>query len=110
MLLAACSVGSVGDTADDDGGGGGDGMGGGQSFNAMVKPLVTRCAGAGCHATGSNQPDLTDYSKLVDKYKSKPATANILITKAADGALHNGVAYLSTSDKATITTWIDSLP
>ena len=58
LILMACTVGEVplggGGTPD----GGNDGTGGGQSFNAIVKPLVTECVG--CHSsTHQNIPYLT---------------------------------------------------
>jgi hypothetical protein len=102
------------------GGGGGGGVaegpdaaiGGGtvtpaESFQTMIAPLVTRCIG--CHS-GGQAPNLTSYDLLDPSFITKPGAQSILCTEAADGAQHNGVAYLSTSDKATVAGWIDSLP
>ena len=101
--LAACSVGEVpGDPPD-----GGNGTGGGQSFNAMVAPLVTECTG--CH--GGTPPNLTSFSALQAKYKMKPGNANILVTKGdAMGGMHQGIPYFTAAEKTTVAAWIDSLP
>lgn len=111
MLLTACSVGSVGDTAgDDDGSGSGSGDGLGQAFNQLVVPAVTRCVSAVCHG-GTQGPVLTSYAKFDAKYWTKPASANILITKAADGAMtHSAVQYLTTAEKAQVSMFLDMLP
>ena len=77
------------------------------SFNAEVAPLVTRCTG--CHS-GAQEPNLTSADLLEPTFKTKPGAQSLLCTEAADGAQHNGVAYLSTTDKATVAAWIDSLP
>jgi hypothetical protein len=102
VLLAACSVGEV-----PDGGGtpdAGGGMGGGQSFEAMIKPIVMpKCTG--CHA-GGTLPTLTSFSVLEAKYKMKPGVSNILVTKGD----HQNTTYFDPTQKATVTAWIDSLP
>jgi len=108
MFLAAGACG-VGEIPLPDGGGGGGGGGGGQSFNAQIKPLVTRCATAACHS-GPQPPNLTSFDLLAAKYRAKPGSTNPLVIKAADGVTHNGVPYFSAAEKATVITWVDSLP
>lgn len=102
ILLGACSVGEV-----PTGGGGIDAPAGGggaeASFNAQVMPLLTRCVG--CHS-GVQQPTLTSYTALQAKYKTKPGTTNIFVTKGD----HQGTTYFTPADKTTVTNWIDSLP
>jgi hypothetical protein len=39
------------------------------------------------------------------RYKTKPSSANILITKGD----HQGTMYFSQPDKTTVAMWIDSL-
>ncbi|HEU4731165.1 MAG TPA: hypothetical protein VFT22_24900 [Kofleriaceae bacterium] len=98
-----------GATADAGGGGSGSGSGSGSAardamvFNASVKPLLTRCVG--CHA-GLQPPDLTDYARLDARYKTKPATVNLLVNKGD----HEGVAYFNTTEKDAVVMWVDSLP
>src|SRR5688572_25010526 len=70
-LMTACTVGEVDIGGDDDGGGG---SGEGQSFNMIVKPLVTECIA--CHTTLpppaiSQPPNLGKYSDLQAAYKTK---------------------------------------
>lgn len=105
LLVGACGVGEVpasgGGTT--DGGGGG---GGAATFTSQVKPLLTRCDG--CHSAGT-PPNFTSFATLTDRYKTKPSAMNILITKAADGATHEGVAYLNATEKQAVAMWIDSL-
>jgi hypothetical protein len=103
--LGGCSVGEVpiGGTGVD---GGTDGA---QSFNAIVKPLVGRCAVVGCHA-GTQVPNLSDYSKLDARYKMKPGSTNILVTKGSlTGGMHSAMPYLSSAEQAKVAMWIDSL-
>ncbi len=103
LALAGCDVGEVGD-GDGDGSGSGNGMGGGQSFNAMIAPLVTGCTG--CHG-GATPPNLSSFSALESKYKMKPGSSNVLVTKGVHASL---TAYFTDPQKTTISNWIDSLP
>lgn len=107
LMTAACSVGEVpiggGGTPD----GNNDGTGGGMSFNAMVKPLVTECVA--CHST-TQPPNLMSFSALDAKYKAKPGNANILVTKGSlTAGVHQGVPYLTPAEQTTVAGWIDSL-
>jgi hypothetical protein len=107
MMLAACGVGEVSDGTPDSGMTGGAGE---NSFNTMIKPLVTECTG--CHGSGT-KPILSSYASLTAdaKYKAKPGAMNILVTKAdATGGTHQGVTYFSAMEKTTVGNWIDSLP
>jgi len=106
LFFGACGVGEVPlpGGATDAGGGAGA-----QTFVTQVKPLVARCAVAACHG-GVQPPNLTSFDTLAATYKIKPGASNILVTHVADGVIHNGVAYLSTQDKVTVSAWIDSLP
>ncbi len=72
------------------------------SFNSTIKPLVTTCTG--CHS-GSTSPTLTSFSALQAKYKTKPGSTNILVTKGN----HQGITYLSSADRMKVAMWIDSL-
>ena len=72
------------------------------SFNSMVKPLVTNCVS--CHG-GGTPPNLTSFAMLQAKYKMKPGSTNILVTKGN----HSGIQYLSAGDATTVKNWIDSL-
>jgi hypothetical protein len=105
LFVGACGVGEVpiggGGTTD-----GGTGGGGAASFTSQIKPLLTRCDG--CHSAGQ-PPNFTSFATLTDRYKMKPGTANVLVTKAADGALHQGVMYFSAVEKSSIAMWIESL-
>ena len=107
VLLGACSVGEVPVGGGPDGGSGMDmnnGTGGGQSFNAMIKPLVDpKCTG--CHSAGT-PPTLSSFSALQPKYKMKPGSSNILVTKGD----HAGITYFTDAQKKTVSDWIDSLP
>ena len=99
-LLTACSVGAVeGDPPIDAPQSANE-----LSFNMMIKPLVTECVG--CHGNGQSPPNLTSFSALASKYTTKPGSANILVTKGD----HSGVTYFTVAEKATVTSWIDSLP
>ena len=116
LALGACDVGEVpvgGGAQVDAGGGGGDGGGGGggggQSFTAMIVPLVTECATVACHG-GVQPPILTSFDALAAKYKTKPGSSNILVTKGAlTGGSHSGLPYFTTAEQATVAAWIDSL-
>ncbi|HET7500882.1 MAG TPA: hypothetical protein VFK02_07770 [Kofleriaceae bacterium] len=72
-------------------------------FNASVKPLLTRCVN--CHA-GIQPPDLTDYARLDARYKTKPASANLLVNKGD----HQNINYFNDTEKAAVVMWVDSLP
>jgi hypothetical protein len=101
-VLGGCEVGEYGATPTtmiDSGGGGG---GGEASFNAMVKPRISTCLG--CHS-GGQAPNLSSFSTLAEKYKMKPGASNILVTKGD----HQGITYFNATDKAAITSWINSL-
>ncbi|MDQ3337916.1 MAG: hypothetical protein M4D80_22365 [Myxococcota bacterium] len=103
LAAAGCSVGEYGaeqqsmspDAAQVSGGGNET------SFNATVKPLVANCVS--CH--GAQPPTLTSYAALQAKYKMKPGSANILVTKGD----HQGITYFNANDKAAIQGWIDGL-
>jgi len=105
-VLAACDVGEV-----DIGGGGVDGGGNGAAtFQAMIVPLVTECSVAGCHV--ATPPILTSFDGLTARYKTKPGMQNILVTKGASSIpanMHSGLPYLTTTELATVASWIDSL-
>jgi hypothetical protein len=104
ILLGACSVGEVPIGGNTDGGGGV----GGQTFETMVKPLVTKCIG--CHSAAQG-PTLTSFATLQAKYKVKPGASNILVTKAdATQGVHQAVDYFSAVEKKAVGDWIDSLP
>lgn len=111
FLVGACSVGEVppvgGDQTGTIDGGATATIGSEAGFTSMIAPILTAKGCPGCHS-GATPPNFTSYSTLDAKYKSTPLTTNILLTHVADGALHNGVPYLSTTDKATITTWINA--
>ena len=105
VLAAGCEVGEVpsdpGTTPDaslmQTSGGGGE-----ASFNSMIKPIVGSCTG--CHS-GSTAPNLTSFANLQAKYKMKPGSSNILVTKGN----HQGVTYLSPANQTIMRQWIDSL-
>jgi hypothetical protein len=106
VVLGGCDVGSVppagGGPAPDGGTGGGNQA---QTFDTVIKPLVTRCTG--CHGT-TQAPNFTSFATLDAKYKTPPGTGNILVTKADPTAgMHQGITYFSTQDKATVAGWID---
>jgi hypothetical protein len=110
LFLGACSVGAV------EGAGGVDADvndPSAQSFNAMVKPIITRlnCT-VGCHAPGLLQPvpALNEYVNLQANYKVKPGNTSRLITHVGDGLPHQTTTYFTTQDKATVSAWLDSLP
>jgi hypothetical protein len=114
VALSACTVGEVGTSTPDAGGGGGgggsdagggsgSGGGGGQSFTAMIAPLVTECLT--CHSAGQTPPNLTSFSALDVKYKTKPGATNILVTKGT----HQNTPYLTPAETATVAAWIEGL-
>lgn len=72
------------------------------SFNSTVKPLVMTCTG--CHG-GNQPPNLTSFTALEAKYKMKPGSSNILVTKGN----HVGITYLDATGKAAVQGWIDGL-
>jgi cytochrome c551/c552 len=104
LLLGACSVGEV-----PIGGGGPDAGGMLASkavFDATIKPIVNQKGCIPCHSAGQ-PPNFNSYDTLDAKYKTGPSTGNKLLTEAADGALHNGVTYFTTAEKATVASWLD---
>ena len=73
------------------------------SFNSMIKPLVEpRCTS--CHAN-STPPNLSSFAALEAKYKMKPGSANVLVTKGD----HAGIQYFDAAQRTTVQNWIDSL-
>jgi hypothetical protein len=76
--------------------------GGEASFNSTIKPLIASCVS--CHS-GGQPPNLTAFSGLTDRYKMKPGSGNILVTKGP----HQGISYFTPGDKTTVQNWIDSL-
>src|SRR5258706_16188140 len=103
FVLGACDVGEV-KTGGPEGG-----SPGAATFQSMISPLVTRCRA--CHGT-TPAPNLSSFSALQDKYKTKPGTGNILVTKGTLGTppgTHQAIMYLSAADQATVASWIDSL-
>ena len=117
-LLGACDVGEV----PVGGGGAGSGLAGGkgdngndgpdaglggqtpqQSFTSVVAPLVARCTG--CHS-GAQSPNLTSFDALEPQYKAKPGASNILTTKGD----HEGIIFLTPTERMTVASWIDGLP
>jgi hypothetical protein len=127
--LAACTVvvnSTVGGSVGDDDGGGvdaaqggggednpgeGTGGGGGQSFNMIIKPLVTECVG--CHGLGQTQPTLISFQDLQAKYKQKPGLDNILVKKgdiSVPVGVHQNQPYFTEAEEATVAQWIESLP
>ncbi len=108
MLLGACGVGEVpigGAGTPDAGGGGGGGGAAAQAFDMQIKPLVTTthiCIS--CHATNiTGEPNLSSADALQAKYKMKPGTGNILVTKGD----HEGTTYFTATEKTTVAAWID---
>jgi len=119
LSLAACSVGAVDGLADDDpDGGAGDPRS--ATFATEVLPLAMAkgCVDLGCHG-GVQTPQLmsfemmTSNSALAAKYLKQPSAENILITKdqlVAPLGMHQARPYFDATDKAAISTWIDSAP
>jgi hypothetical protein len=104
-LLGGCEVGEYGTSNSNPSmvdGGGSSSSGPEASFNAMVKPRVATCVS--CHA-GAQPPSLGSYSALESKYKMKPGSSNILVTKGD----HQGITYFNATDKAAVESWINSL-
>lgn len=107
LAATGCSVGEYGESTESsnmtpDAPASSNNAAGETSFNATVKPLVTTCVS--CHA-GGTPPNLMSFAMLQAKYKMKPGSANILVTKGN----HSGIQYLSAGDAATVKNWIDSL-
>jgi hypothetical protein len=112
FAIAGCDVGEV-----PLNGGGGDGgvvdstnTAGAASFNSMIAPLVTECTVSGCH--NLQIPVLTSFEALGARYKMKPGSSNVLVTKGASSipaGTHSGIPYLTTAEQATVAAWIDSL-
>lgn len=105
VVLGACDVGEV----PAGGGPGPDGGTGGiqaQTFDTVIKPLVSpRCTG--CHGT-TQAPNLSSYTDLQAKYKTPPGASNILVTKAdATQGMHSGIPYFTAQEKMTVANWID---
>ena len=110
VLLGACGVGEVpiggtgtpAGTTDASGGGGAAA----QAFDLQIKPLVTTAhACLGCHSTNiAGEPNLSSADALQAKYKVKPGTTNILVTKGD----HQGTTYFTASEKTTVAAWIDT--
>jgi hypothetical protein len=81
------------------------------SFAEKVRPIVTKtiegkmCTQGGCHVPGGQKPDFSSYDTLLPEYTKKPGNTSKLVTHGA----HAGPA-LPDPDKATIITWINSLP
>jgi len=113
MLLGACGVGEVpiGGTGTPPGTPPGtpDAAGGGgtaaQAFDTQIKPLVMTAHNClSCHSTNiTGEPNLTSADTLQAKYKMKPGTTNILVTKGD----HQGTVYFTASEKTTVAGWID---
>lgn len=112
VVLGGCDVGEVPPA------GGGTGPDAGvtsdpraATFATVVKPVVTRCAVAGCHTATPPQtcqtPNFFSFDTLLPIYKMAPGTSNIIITHVGDGQTHNAITYLSTAEKKTISDWID---
>lgn len=110
IVLGGCDVGEVPPA------GGGPGPDAGssvqaQKFATVVKPVVMRCAIAGCHSTTppgiGQEPNFYSYDTLAARYRTPPSSNSPIITHVADGGPHNNVTYLSTAEKKTIADWID---
>ncbi len=74
-----------------------------KAFSADILPLIqSRCAIAGCHASGSgNGPgELTSYSQI-------SGAATRIRTAVASGLMPQG-SSLTTAEKNSIVCWIDS--
>lgn len=103
VFLAACDVGTYGEMEPS---GSVDAMSnpnGEASFNSTIKPLVqTACVS--CHG-GGTPPNLSSFAALADRYKMKPGSTNILVTKGP----HQGIQYFTPGDKTTVQNWIDGL-
>jgi hypothetical protein len=110
ITIGGCSVGQVDGLAADDGADPEDI----ESFNTIMSPIVSRCAGSSCHG-GVQAPNLTGFVALQPQYKVQPATTNKLITKkqeagiVAAGNMHQGVMYFSATEETMVSGWIDSI-
>jgi hypothetical protein len=103
VFLAACSVGEYGEMGSTTGVDAATSTAGEASFNSTIKPLVmTACVS--CHG-GGTPPNLSSFATLTDRYKMKPGSGNILVTKGP----HQGIQYFTPTDKTTVQNWIDSL-
>jgi hypothetical protein len=106
VLLGACGVGEVpiGGTGTPDAAGGGGAAA--QAFNLQIRPLVTTSHTClTCHNTNiAGEPNLTSVDTLQAKYKMKPGTMNILVTKGD----HEGTTYFTADEKTTVASWIDT--
>jgi hypothetical protein len=109
VVLGGCDVGEV-----PVGGPGPDGGTGGPQaakFATVVKPVVMRCAMPGCHSTTppgvGQEPNFYSYDTLAARYRTPPGSSSLIITHVADGGSHNNITYLSTTEKKTISDWID---
>lgn len=74
------------------------------SFDAQMKPVIAARNCGGCHA-GAQPPNLSSYAGLEPKYKMKPGSANVLVTKGD----HAGIQYWDAAQKMTVQNWIDGL-
>jgi uncharacterized membrane protein len=108
IVLGGCDVGEVPPA------GGGPDAGNGvqaQKFATVVKPVVMRCAIAGCHSTvppaTGQPPNFYSYDTLAPIYRTPPSSGSLIITHVTDGGPHNNITYLSTAEKKTIADWID---
>lgn len=108
VVLGACDVGEV--PAGGPGPDAGSSMQA-QKFATVVKPVVMRCAIAGCHSTAppatGQEPNFFSYDTLAARYKTPPGTSSLIMTHVGDGQPHNNISYLSTAEKKTISDWID---
>ncbi len=114
VVLGACDVGEVPPAGGGPGPGPDAGSGSNtqaQTFATVVKPVVTRCAVAGCHTATPpatcQSPNFYSYDTLEAMYRTPPSSSSLIITHVADGGPHNGITYLSTAEKMTIANWID---
>jgi mono/diheme cytochrome c family protein len=101
--LAACTADITTDSRNEDLGR--------ETFDSIVKPLVTGCVG--CHdGSLAPGPNLTSFTALHPRYTEPPGAENILVTKGDLGTpvgLHMMQPYLTEAEQAAIATWIDSL-
>ncbi|HEY6177029.1 MAG TPA: hypothetical protein VIX73_21380 [Kofleriaceae bacterium] len=104
LVLGACSVGEVPIGGVD----GGVTMGSQAVFDSTIKPMVMTKGCIPCHTAGQ-PPNFTSYQTLLPQYRNGPPETNKLLTEAADGALHNGVTYFTTTEKTTIRNWISGM-
>jgi len=117
VLASACTVGEVpsgsgatpdagstptADAATD--GGSGSTQTPDETFAANVSPVITACFG--CHNSANPAPDLHSATTLLAKYKVKPGTASLLVTKGT----HSGPnSTLNDTQKTAIVAWLNSL-